>query len=46
MPDQEGWSHLMQPLHDALATSAIRTDRLPQLNQVCTLGLRYLKLAP
>ena len=33
-PDQEGWGHLMQPLHDALATSAICTDRLPQLNQV------------
>ncbi|DBA90082.1 TPA: hypothetical protein ACH3X1_003401 [Trebouxia sp. C0004] len=37
IPDQEGWSHLMQPLHDALATSAIRTDRLPQLNHVHTL---------
>lgn len=37
VPDEEGWGRLMQPLHDALATSSIRTDRLPELHQVCTL---------
>lgn len=35
LPDQQGWAELMQPLHDALDTSTICTDRLPQLNQVC-----------
>lgn len=37
VPDEEGWGRLMQPLHDALATSSIRTDRLPELHQVCSL---------
>ena len=35
LPDEQGWAELMQPLHDALDTSTICTDRLPQLNQVC-----------
>ena len=34
VPDLEGWARLMQPLHDTLATSAISTDRLPDLRQV------------
>ena len=39
VPDEEGWGCLMQPLHDALATSSICTDRLPELHQVCILSL-------
>ena len=44
LPDEEGWGRLMQPLHDALATSSIRTDRLPELHQVSTLSLHALSI--
>ena len=46
VPDEEGWASLMQPLHDALATSSIRTDRLPQLHQVGSPPVTSLPLIP